>query len=78
MNRIAFLVLELGRFRLAFPLWILEELLAFAVAVGLIFRGRARQAFGYLVRPRLGFSAYRKGDEVFAIQGLRAWVWRPF
>ncbi len=78
MSRLSFVVLEVGRARFAFPLWVVEEVLAFLLAAALLFRRRARPAFAFLFRPRLGFAVYRKGEEVFAVRGLRVWVWRPF
>ncbi len=78
MNRLSFLVVEFGRARLAFPLWVLEEVLAFLLAGALLFRGRVGPALFYLFRRRLGLSAYRKGEEVFTVRGLRVWIWRPF
>ena len=78
MNRLSFLVVEFGRARLAFPLWVLEEVLAFLLAGALLFRGRVGAALFYLFRRRLGLSAYRKGEEVLSVRGLRIWIWRPF
>jgi len=78
MSRIAFLVLELGRFRLAFPLWVLEEVFAFLLGAVLLVRGRPGRAVSLWLRPRLGLSAYQKGEEVLFVSGLRVWVWRPF
>jgi len=71
-------VIEVGRARLAFPLWVMEEVLAFLLAAALLFRRRARPALAILFRPRLGFGAFRRGEEVFALRRFRAWVWRPF
>ena len=78
MNRLSFLVLEVGRARLAFPLWVLEEVLAFLLAGALLFRGRVGPALSRLFRRRLGLSVYRKGEEILSVRGLRVWVWRPF
>ncbi len=78
MNRLSFLVVEFGRARLAFPLWVLEEVLAFLLAGALFFRGRVGPALFYLFRRRLGLSAYRKGEEVLSVPGMRVWIWRPF
>ena len=78
MSRIAFLVLEWGRFRLVFPLWILEEVFAFLLGAVLLVRGRPMRAVSLWLWPRLGLSAYQKGEEVLFVSGLRVWVWRPF
>ncbi len=48
MNRLSFLVLEFGRVRLAFPLWVLEAVLAFLLAGALLFRGRVGPALSRL------------------------------